>query len=129
MYKYKQGRTGGQWDLLSSSADVRFYDINQDTRKKAEWHLEIGPDVDILVSDLYEVDETEKRVTLVAKGEDAYALKFPSLAKLEELGEKYKSKLFENIYKLPYNNQNKDKVNSATTLLHGPVAVLKGSTH
>ena len=103
--------------MLSPSAVVRFYDINADTRKKAEWHLEIGTDVDVLVSNLYEVDETQMRVTFVAKGENAYALKFPSLANLHELGSLYKSKLFENIYKLPYNSANKDKVNRAAATL------------
>lgn len=104
--------------MLSSSATVHFYDINEDTGKKAEWHLEVGTDVDMLVSELYEVDETEKRITLVAKGEVAYALKFPSLGLLQELGNHYKRKLFENIYKLPYNSKNKDKVNRTTTSLH-----------
>ena len=115
LYRYKQVRSGGQWDLLSTNSSLSFYDINEDTAgKKAEWQLELGKDVEVPVTNLFELDIPDMRVTLVANDKNAYTLKFPSIAKLQEFGNDYKGRLFENTYGLPSNSKNRDKVSTAT---------------
>lgn len=97
--------------MHSPNADVNFYDINEDTAgKKAKWHLEIGTDVDIPVTDQFSVDFATKRVTVAAEGADVYALKFPSDATLRLFEQEYNSRLFENTYEMAYNAKNKDQV-------------------
>lgn len=111
LYTFQQTAAGGHWDLLSASADVNFYNINEDTAgKKAKWHLEIGTDVDIPVSDQFSVDLAGKRVTVAAEGSDVYAVKFPSTATLHLFEQEYNHKLFENTYEMEYNVKNKDQV-------------------
>ena len=52
LFQFQQNAAGGSWDLASASADTNFYDINEDSAgKKKEWHIEIGSDVDLLVTD------------------------------------------------------------------------------
>ena len=110
-YKFQQTGTEGHWELLSANADVNFYDSNEDTAgKKAEWHLEIGTEVDVPVTDQFSLDLAGKRVTVAAEGADVYALKFPSTATLHLFEQEYNSRLFENTYAMQYNAKNKDQV-------------------
>lgn len=116
LYRFQQTAAGGHWDLLSANADVNFYNINEDTAsKKAKWHLEIGTDMDIAVTDQFSVDLAGKRVTVAAEGSDVYAVKFPSTATLHLFEQEYNHKLFENTYEMEYNAKNKDQVQLSST--------------
>lgn len=118
LYRFQQNAAGGSWDLLSANADVNFYDINEDTSgKKAQWHLEIGTDVDVLVTDQFSVDLAGRRVTVAAESGEVYALKFPTPATLQQFEQEYNSKLFENTYQLAYNQKNKDTVSCGSALV------------
>lgn len=89
---------------------MNFYDINEDSAaKKKEWHLELGSDIEIVVSDQFSVDATSKRVTLAADTA-VYALKFPTSAALQMFESEYNSRLFENTYGMKYDDKNRDQV-------------------
>ena len=110
LFQFQQNAAGGSWELCSSNPDLNFYDINEDSAaKKKEWHLELGSDIDILVSDQFSVDATSKRVTLAANTA-VYALKFPTAAALQMFESEYNSRLFENTYGMKYDDKNRDQV-------------------
>lgn len=99
--------------MCSGNPDLNFYDINEDSAaKKKEWHLELGSDIDIKVTDQFSVDATSKRVTLAADTA-VYALKFPTSAALAMFESEYNSRLFENTYGLKYDDKNRDQVTPA----------------
>lgn len=96
--------------MCSSSPDMNFYDINEDSAtKKKEWHLELGSEIDIPVTDQFSVDATSKRVTLAADTA-VYALRFPTAAALQMFESEYNSRLFENTYGMKYDDKNRDQV-------------------
>ena len=110
LFEFQQNAAGGSWELCSSSPDLNFYDINEDSAaKKKEWHLELGSDIDITVSDQFSVDATSKRVTLAADTA-VYALRFPTSAALQMFESEYNSRLFENTYGMKYDDKNRDQV-------------------
>ncbi len=96
--------------MCSANADTNFYDINEDSAgKKKEWHVEVGSDVDLLVTDQFSVDAVSKRVTLAADTA-VYALRFPTSAALQLFEQEYNSRLFENTYGLKNDAKNRDQV-------------------
>ena len=110
LFQFQQNAAGGSWELCSGNPDLNFYDINEDSAaKKKEWHLELGSDIDIKVTDQFSVDATSKRVTLAADTA-VYALKFPTSAALAMFESEYNSRLFENTYGLKYDDKNRDQV-------------------
>ena len=110
LFQFQQNAAGGSWELSSSNPDMNFYDINEDSAaKKKEWHLELGSDIDINVTDQFSVDATSKRVTLAADTA-VYALKFPTSAALQMFESEYNSRLFENTYGMKYDDKNRDQV-------------------
>ena len=111
LFQFQQDASGGSWQLSSATADTNFYDINEDSAsKKKEWHLEIGSDVDLLVTDQFSVDSATQRVTLAADSGAVYALKFPSSAALQLFEQEYNSCLFENTYGLKNEAKNREQV-------------------
>ena len=103
---------------MSANADTNFYDINEDSAgKKKEWHVEIGSDVDLLVTDQFSVDAVGKRVTLAAETGAVYALRFPSSAALSLFEQEYNSYLFENTYGLKNDAKNRDQASLLNLLL------------
>ena len=111
LFRFQQNAAGGSWDLISANADTNFYDINEDSAgKKKEWHIEIGSDVDMLVTDQFSVDSAGKRVTLAADSGAVHALRFPSSAALSLFEQEYNSCLFENTYGLKNDAKNRDQV-------------------
>ena len=110
LFQFQQNAAGGSWELCSSSPDMNFYDINEDSAtKKKEWHLELGSEIDIPVTDQFSVDATSKRVTLAADTA-VYALRFPTAAALQMFESEYNSRLFENTYGMKYDDKNRDQV-------------------
>ncbi|KAA6427924.1 hypothetical protein WJX79_002136 [Trebouxia sp. C0005] len=110
LFKFQQNAAGGQWDLYSANADTNFYDINEDSAsKKKDWHLEIGSDIDLPVTDQFSVDAVGQRVTLAADTGAVYALKFPSTAAVQLFEQEYNSRLFENTFGVPFNAKNRDE--------------------
>ena len=110
LFQFQQDAAGGSWDLCSANADTNFYDINEDSAgKKKEWHVEVGSDVDLLVTDQFSVDAVSKRVTLAADTA-VYALRFPTSAALQLFEQEYNSRLFENTYGLKNDAKNRDQV-------------------
>lgn len=113
LFQFQQNAAGGSWELCSSNPDVNFYDINEDSAaKKKEWHLELGSDIDIIVTDQFSVDAASKRVTLAADTA-VYALKFPTSAALQMFETEYNSRLFENTYGMQLNDKSRDQVTTA----------------
>lgn len=111
LFKFQQNAAGGQWELYSANADTNFYDINEDSAsKKKDWHLEIGSDIDLPVTDQFSVDAVGQRVTLAADSGAVYALKFPSTAAVQLFEQEYNSRLFENTFGVPFNAKNRDEV-------------------
>ncbi len=112
LFKFQQkNAAGGQWELYSANADTNFYDINEDSAsKKKDWHLEIGSDIDLPVTDQFSVDAVGQRVTLAAETGAVYALKFPSTAAVQLFEQEYNSRLFENTFGVPFNAKNRDEV-------------------
>lgn len=104
--------------MCSSNPDMNFYDINEDSAaKKKEWHLELGSDIDITVTDQFSVDTASKRVTLAA-ATAVYALKFPTSAALQMFESEYNSRLFENTYGMKYDDKNRDQVMIKQKCMH-----------
>lgn len=92
---------------------MNFYDINEDSAvKKKDWHLELGSDIDISVTDQFSVDAASQRVTLAADTA-VYALKFPTPAALQMFTTEYNSRLFENTYGMKYDDKSRDQVTTA----------------
>lgn len=117
LFQFQQNAAGGSWELSSASADTNFYDINEDSAgKKKEWHVELGSDADLLVTDQFSVDGVSKRVTLAAETGAVYALRFPSSAALHHFEQEYNSKLFENTYGLKNDAKNRDQVTTLVLL-------------
>ena len=111
LFKFQQNAAGGQWELYSANADTNFYDINEDSAsKKKDWHLEIGSDIDLPVTDQFSVDAVGQRITLAADTGAVYALKFPSAAAVQLFEQDYNSRLFENTFGVPFNAKNRDEV-------------------
>ena len=118
LYRYQQNTAGGSWDPLSANADVTFYDVNRNTsEKEAQWHVEIGTDVDVLVTDQFSIDLDGMRVTVAAESGDVYALKFPTPATLEQFEQEYNSKRSENTHQLAYDKKTKDTVSCCCALV------------
>ena len=118
LFKFQQNAAGGQWELYSANADTNFYDINEDSAtKRKDWHLEIGSDIDLPVTDQFSVDAVGQRVTLAAETGAVYALKFPSTAAVQLFEQEYNSRLFENTFGVPFNAKNRDEV-TLRLLLH-----------
>ena len=110
LFKFQQNAAGGSWELCSNNPDMNFYDINEDAAaKKKEWHLELGSDIDITVTDQFSVDAKTQRVTLAADTA-VYALKFPTTAALQMFETEYNSRLFENTYGMKYDDKSRDQV-------------------
>lgn len=111
LFHFQQNAAGGSWGLRSANADTNFYDINEDSAsKKKDWHLEIGSDIDLPVTDQFSVDAVNHRVTLAAETGAVYALKFPSSAAVQLFEQEYNSRLFENTFGVPYTAKNRDEV-------------------
>lgn len=91
LYKYQQDRTEASWELCLSNIDWGFY-VSEGSAGKHEWHLEVGPHIDIPVFDDIKVIESQKQVTLLADTV-VYALKFLSLAALQTFVTEYNAKL------------------------------------
>ncbi|KAL3144985.1 hypothetical protein ABBQ32_003489 [Trebouxia sp. C0010 RCD-2024] len=110
LFQFQQTAAGGSWELCSSNPDMNFYDINEDSAvKKKDWHLELGSDIDISVTDQFSVDAASQRVTLAADTA-VYALKFPTPAALQMFTTEYNSRLFENTYGMKYDDKSRDQV-------------------
>ena len=111
LFHFQQNAAGGSWGLHSANADTNFYDINEDSAsKRKDWHLEIGSDIDLPVTDQFSVDAVNHRVTLAADTGAVYALKFPSSAAVQLFEQEYNSRLFENTFGVPYTAKNRDEV-------------------
>ena len=121
LYQFQQNAAGGSWELCSNNPDTNFYDINEDSAaKKKRWHLELGSDIDIAVTDQFSVDAATRRVTLASETA-VYALKFPSSVALQMFETEYNSRLFENTYGMKYDDKNRDQVTAckdACSILH-----------
>lgn len=81
LYKFLKAGTSGSWSQVSSAAQPRFYDINEDNRgKEPEWFLEIeAGEIDSRADSSlnYVADPTQRRVTFAAAG-GLWSLRFPS---------------------------------------------------
>ena len=116
--------TAGFWDTCTDSADYGFYNINEESANtKAEWHLELGSDVDVLVVDYPCVFETETRLELAAE-DSIYQLEFPNTAMLQKFKEDYSKRLFENMFGLQDTAANRKKVTHALDLHNNAVLLL-----
>lgn len=113
LFKYILAGDSGRWETLSSNAQPRFYDVNQDTgAKHAEWHLEIeAGDIDVCCNDndlAYEFAVREKRITF-SSGGSIFALKYPSQDAAQAFTEALRDKCFYNEHKFDIHDEDKAK--------------------
>lgn len=81
LYKFVKAGTSGSWSQISSAAQPRFYDINEDNRgKDPEWFLEVeAGDIDQRADSAlnYVADPNQRRLTFAASG-GLWSLRFPT---------------------------------------------------
>lgn len=101
LYKFLKSGTSGTWKLLSSHAQPRFYDINEDNRgKDPEWFLEVDAgDIDQRAdaSLNYVSDPAQKRLTFAAGG-GLWSLKFPSAETYRAFMTELEDDVFQNTF-------------------------------
>lgn len=81
LFQFVKAASGGKWELVSSRAQPRFYDANEDQRnKQPDYYLEIeSGDIDQRADGAlsYVADPAARRVTFAAN-DSLWALKFPA---------------------------------------------------
>lgn len=102
-----------QWEEQASGVHARLYDANEDSKRKAEWHLEIegagALDIDAVIDDDFMFDLASRRAVF-ALDSVIWALHSASAAEFEALHRVYEKALFENKWGIEYTPENEAKV-------------------
>lgn len=104
LYKYvTTGNGSGNWELVTSNASPKFYDMLEDTSQagsKHDWFLEIdGSDVEVRIDNAAGIilDPTNKRLTFNA-GRTVYAMKVASEQLFRTFTTELNNRLFYNTF-------------------------------
>ena len=115
LFKFSPSRRGDRWELYSANVTPNFYDANEDKASaKPQWFLEAG-DLEVEVTDKFSFEQSSKRATFVGTS-GIWALRFPTTQAFQGFVNEYNGKLFENIYNVKNDEENREKVRHSTHL-------------